>query len=81
MTHRCSGLLLSVSAEARSSDDVIAFEGPVLEAPRAFASSPFKGEENVVYIGGFDANFHNATNMAWIFKAGASTILGGGSEG
>ena len=50
---------------------------PVLEAPRAFAMSPFKGEENVVYIGGFDTNFHNATNMAWIFKAGATTIISG----
>ena len=28
---------------------------PMLEAPRAFALSPFAGEENVIYIGGFDA--------------------------
>lgn len=50
---------------------------PVLEAVRAFAASPFAGEENVIYIGGFDANFHNSTNMAWIFKAGIRTILQG----
>lgn len=49
---------------------------PVLEAPRAFEMSPFPSERGVLYVGGFDANFHNATNMAWIFKAGLDTILG-----
>jgi hypothetical protein len=48
---------------------------PVLEAPRAFALSPFADEPRVLYIGGFDANFHNATNRAWIFKAGLDTVL------
>ena len=49
---------------------------PVLEAARAFSHSPFVGEENVIYIGGFDANFHDATNKAWIFKAGINPIVG-----
>lgn len=49
---------------------------PVLEAPRAFAQSPFHDEENVMYFGGFDANFHPSTNRAWIFKAGTYTVAG-----
>ena len=48
---------------------------PMLEAPRAFAPSPFQGEESVIYFGGFDANFHDSTNRAWIFKAGINTVL------
>jgi hypothetical protein len=49
---------------------------PVLVAPRAFASSPFPGEENVIYFGGHDANFNKSTDMAWIFKADVKTVLG-----
>ena len=49
---------------------------PVLVAPRAFANSPFTGEENVIYFGGHDANFNKSTDMAWIFKADAKTVLG-----
>ena len=49
---------------------------PILEAPRAFAYSPFDGEDNVLYFGGFDANFWNATDRAWIFKAGVHTVVG-----
>ena len=49
---------------------------PMLEAPRAFSLSPFKGEENVVFFGGFDANGNDSTNRAWIFKAGLSTVIG-----
>ena len=41
---------------------------PTLIAPRAFAQSPFPGEENIIYIGGFDANGFDATDKAWIFK-------------
>jgi hypothetical protein len=48
---------------------------PMLEAARAFAQSPFPGEEYVIYFGGFDANFHDSTNKAWIFKAGTNTVL------
>ncbi len=48
---------------------------PMLEAPRAFALSPFPGEESVIYFGGFDANFHDSTNKAWIFKAGINAVL------
>ena len=49
---------------------------PVLVAPRAFANSPFPGEENVIYFGGHDANFKKSTDMAWIFKADIRTVLG-----
>ena len=49
---------------------------PILIAPRAFAHSPFPGEEGVIYFGGHDANFNNSTDMAWIFKAGTNTVLG-----
>ena len=52
--------------------------GPVLEAVRAFALSPFAGEEgDVLYVGGFDANFKNASDRAWIFKANLRTVLHG----
>ena len=49
---------------------------PVLVAPRAFEYSPFPGEEDVIYFGGFDANFFDATDMAWIYKADVYTVLG-----
>lgn len=48
---------------------------PVLVAPRTYTYSPFPGEENVLYFGGFDANFYDATGMAWIFKAPVSMVL------
>ena len=51
---------------------------PVLVAPRAFAHSPFPGEENVIYVGGHDANFKPSTDMAWIFKAPLNVALGPG---
>ena len=57
--------------------DVMCAGKPMLEAPRAFALSPFEGEENVVFFGGFDANGNDSTNRAWIFKAGLSTVIGG----
>ena len=56
-------------------NDLYSHGKPVLEAPRAFAMSPFAGEEHVLYVGGFDANFHPSENMAWIFKAGLRTVL------
>jgi hypothetical protein len=52
--------------------------GPPLEAARAFALSPFRADRAggpVLYIGGFDANFNNATNTAWIFRANLSVAL------
>jgi len=49
---------------------------PVLVAPRAFANSPFPGEENVIYFGGHDTNGNKSTDMAWIFKADVKTVLG-----
>jgi hypothetical protein len=48
----------------------------VLVAPRAFALSPFEGEEDVIYFGGHDANFHPSTDMAWIYRADMATVLG-----
>jgi hypothetical protein len=42
---------------------------PPLVGPRAILGrSPFDGEEDVVYIGGFDHNGHPFHNTAWIFK-------------
>lgn len=42
---------------------------PPLIGPRAIlGQSPFDGEENVLYIGGFDHNGHPFHNTAWIFK-------------
>lgn len=49
---------------------------PIIVAPRAFANSPFPGEANVIYFGGHDANFNKSTDMVWIFKACARTVLG-----
>jgi len=49
---------------------------PVLVAARTFALSPFPGEKGTIYIGGHDANFHESTDMAWIFKAQLGTVLG-----
>ena len=48
----------------------------ILVAPRAFAYSPFKGEEDVIYFGGHDANGNRSTDMAWIYKADTATIVG-----
>lgn len=43
---------------------------PPLVAPRTIlAHSPFPGEEDVVYFGGFDHNGHLFHNTAWIAKA------------
>mmetsp|Transcript_116852 Transcript_116852/g.363840 ORF Transcript_116852/g.363840 Transcript_116852/m.363840 type:complete len:684 (-) Transcript_116852:126-2177(-) len=47
-----------------------------LVGARTFAVSPFAGEEGVLYVAGFDANFKSATNTAWIFKAGLNIVLG-----
>jgi len=42
---------------------------PPLVAPRAvLAHSPFSGEKEVVYFGGFDHNGHLFHNTAWIAK-------------
>ena len=49
---------------------------PILVAPRTFANSPFPGEASVIYFGGHDANGSKSTDMAWIFKADAKTVLG-----
>jgi len=48
---------------------------PPLVAPRDFQLSPFAGEEQVLYVAGFDANFFAATNTAWIYKVGFQTAL------
>jgi hypothetical protein len=48
----------------------------ILVAPRAFANSPFDGEEDVMYFAGHDANFSPSTDMAWIYKAPLDVVLG-----
>ena len=50
---------------------------PVLLAPRTFAHSPFPEEKGTIYFGGHDANGFMSTDMAWIFKADATTVLYG----
>ena len=49
---------------------------PKLVAPRTFAISPFAGDVGrCVYFGGFDANFFDARDTAWIFRATVKTVL------
>ena len=50
---------------------------PVLVAPRTYAQSPFPEEKGAVYFGGYDSNFFEATDRAWIFKADLETVLYG----
>jgi hypothetical protein len=54
---------------------------PPLVAPRAVLTrSPFEGEENVVYFGGFDHNGNLSHNTGWIFKAHIDDVMSGGIE-
>lgn len=48
---------------------------PMLVAVRTFALSPFPEDAGHVYFGGFDANFRDAHNTAWIFRAPIDTVL------
>eukprot|EP00408_Alexandrium_pacificum_P034006 CAMPEP_0171287316 /NCGR_PEP_ID=MMETSP0790-20130122/69483_1 /TAXON_ID=2925 /ORGANISM="Alexandrium catenella, Strain OF101" /LENGTH=609 /DNA_ID=CAMNT_0011756823 /DNA_START=27 /DNA_END=1856 /DNA_ORIENTATION=+ len=48
---------------------------PPLVAARTFMLSPFPGEEHVLYVGGFDANYYVSTNTAWVYKAGLGVVL------
>jgi len=51
---------------------------PPLVGPRAILGhSPFPGEEDVVYIGGFDHNGHPFHNTAWIFKVHVDDLAAG----
>jgi len=44
--------------------------GDALVAPRTFASSPFPGDNGVIYVGGFDCNWGSGIhNTAWVFQA------------
>ncbi|MDP7254076.1 MAG: hypothetical protein QGF00_31030, partial [Planctomycetota bacterium] len=49
---------------------------PLLVTPRTFCLSPFPEEKNVIYIGGFDSNFRECSDRAWIFKVDFATALG-----
>ena len=49
---------------------------PILVTPRTFCLSPFKGEKNVLYVGGFDSNFKRCSDMAWVYKVDFETALG-----
>jgi len=52
---------------------------PPLVAPRTvLTQSPFEGEENVIYFGGFDHNGNLSHNSGWIFKAHLEDVLKGG---
>lgn len=46
----------------------------LLVSPRAFCKSPFGDDE--IYIAGHDASFKISDNMAWIFRAPESVVLG-----
>ncbi len=41
-----------------------------LVATRTIIKSPFAGEEDVLYVGGWDANSHECRDTAWIYKGG-----------
>ena len=44
-------------------------------AVRSIRVSPFAGDENTLYFGGFDANKASAHNTAWIARAKLTTVL------
>ena len=46
----------------------------LLVSPRTFCKSPFGDDE--IYVAGHDASFKISDNMAWIFRAPESVILG-----
>jgi choline-sulfatase len=48
---------------------------PQLLAPRTYLVSPFEGDGEHVYFGGYDANFLPAVDTAWIFRASLKTAL------
>jgi hypothetical protein len=51
---------------------------PILIATRTFAVSPFTADGgDVIYLGGYDANFRPAHNTAWIFRGGRDAVCGG----
>lgn len=46
----------------------------LLISPRTFCESPFGDKE--IYIAGHDSSFKNSDNMAWIFRAPETVVLG-----
>jgi hypothetical protein len=51
---------------------------PVLIATRTFAVSPFAADGgDVIYMGGYDANFQPAHNTAWVFRGNREAVCGG----
>jgi hypothetical protein len=52
-----------------------AFEHPLV-ATRSIVVSPFSGEENAMYLAGYDANKSVAHNTAWIAHTSVSAALG-----
>jgi len=46
----------------------------LLVSPRTFCKSPFGDQE--IYIAGHDSSFKNSDNMAWIFRAPETVVLG-----
>jgi len=49
---------------------------PPLVATRAYALSPFAGDDaKVVYFGGYDCNFVRSSDTAWIFRTTLTTAL------
>ena len=49
---------------------------PPLITPRTFCLSPFPEEQDVIYMGGFDSNFKQSSDCAWIYKVDFATALG-----
>ena len=46
----------------------------LLISPRTFCESPFGDKD--IYVGGHDSSFKVSDNMAWVFKAPESVVLG-----
>jgi len=46
----------------------------LLISPRTFCKSPFDDKD--IYIAGHDSSFKNSDNMAWVFRAPESVVLG-----
>jgi hypothetical protein len=50
--------------------------GEALVATRSIVRSPFPGDGDGLYFGGYDANKAAAHNTAWVVRANAATLLG-----
>jgi len=58
-------------------DPTLEVHPPLVGARAILAHSPFPGEEDIVYLGGFDHNGQLFHNTAWIFKAHVEDLARG----